>query len=340
MYVERLNVSVVVPAYNAEKYLGKAIKSAVVFSEVKEVIIIDDGSQDSTFKLCCRLREQNSKIKIYQHPARENKGASASRNLGIHMATADFISFLDADDFYLPNRFDAEKTILLGNSDVHGVYGATAAHFISELGKERFTKAKMRQLTTISGAPSSNELIYVLLGSSEKHHGHFHLDALTVRKTAFDRSGLFDETLHFAEDTDLAIRMAVTCTLVAGIIETPVAMRGVHDRNRITNSSKHLYRSWAVAYNKLYIWGGRNGMPEEARLQCLKKSLIRRTYNESFFKALKFLLSLKKNHPELRRDSAAYRTIVFGVFGDNLIGKIYIKISNIRRLASLLGSSS
>ena len=326
--MDKLKISVVIPAYNAAKYLEDAVKSAIDLADVQEVVIVDDGSHDSTFELCLRLKEKYPKIKAYQHPERKNKGVSASRNLGIHMTTGDFVAFLDADDFYLPNRFEAEKTIFLENPDVDGVYGATAAHFISELGKARFTQSKMRQLTTISGSPSSGELLYVLLGSSEKYHGHFHLDALTVRKTAFDKFGFFDETLDFAEDTDLTIRMAVTCNLVAGIIEQPVAMRGVHDENRITDSKK-LHRSWAVAYNKLYIWGRDNGMPERARLQCQEKALIRRTYNESFLQGLKFLLSLKKNHPELRTDTAAYRKIVFGVFGDNLIGKLYIKLSNI-----------
>lgn len=324
----KLNVSVVIPAYNAEKYLETAIKSAVDFSDVQEVIIVDDGSQDGTLELSLKLKEENHKIKVCQHPKKENKGVSASRNLGINLATGDYIAFLDADDFYLPNRFDAENTIFNGRPDVEGVYGAIGAHFMTDLGETRFKDSKMMQLTTISGSPSPDELLYVLLGIHEAYHGHFSLDALTVRKTVFTKSGFFDETLEFAEDTDLITRLATTCTLVAGIIDQPIAMRGVHDTNRVTNTQK-LHRSWAIAYDKLYTWGKDNSMSERARSQCLRKALIRRTWNQSLFQGLKFLLRLKKDHPELRSDTAAYRKIVFGVFGDNLFGKIYIKLSNV-----------
>lgn len=324
-----MNISVIIPAFNVEKYLEKAVKSAVDFPEVRELIIIDDGSRDSTLNLSFRLKEQNNKIKVYQHPEKQNKGASASRNLGINLSTSDYIAFLDADDFYLPNRFDAEKTIFFENPNVDGVYGAISAHFISKIGKTRFEASKMTQITTISGSPHPEELLYVLLGISKQYKGHIHLDALTVRKTVFSKSGFFDEELEYAEDTDIIIRIASTCNLVAGLIDQPVAMRGVHDTNRITRNSRKLYRSWAVVYNKLYTWGENNGMPERARLQCLKKALIRRTYNESFFQGLRFLFSLKKNYPELRTDAAAYREIVFGVFGGGLLGRIYIKFSNL-----------
>jgi glycosyltransferase involved in cell wall biosynthesis len=326
--VSRLNISVVIPAYNAEKYLETAIKSAVDFSDVQEVIIVDDGSQDGTLELSLNLKEKNHKIKVYQHPKKENKGVSASRNLGINLATGDYIAFLDADDFYLPNRFDAENTIFNERPDVEGVYGAIGAHFITDLGKARVLDSKMMELTTISGSPAPEELLYVLLGVNEKCHGHFHLDALTVHKTVFAKSGFFDEDLDFAEDTDLITRLAATCNLVAGMLDRPIAMRGVHDTNRVTNNKK-LHRSWAVAYDKLYTWGKDNGMPERALSQCLRKALIRRTWNQNFFQGLRFLLHLKKDHPELRSDTAAYRKIVFGVFGDNIIGKIYIKLSNV-----------
>ena len=179
-----MNISVIIPAFNVEKYLEKAVKSVVDFPEVRELIIIDDGSHDSTLNLCLKLKEENPKIKIFQHPERKNKGVSASRNLGINMATGDFIAFLDADDFYLPNRFEAEKIIFHEKPIVDGIYGAISAHFITQLGKKRFSQAKMRELTTISGSPPPEELLYVLLGDSQEYRGHFSLDALTVRNTS------------------------------------------------------------------------------------------------------------------------------------------------------------
>lgn len=107
-----IEISVIIPVYNAAEFLEKAVKSAAYFDEVKEIILAEDQSTDHSLEICRRLVSEIPKVKLFQHPNGENRGAGASRNLGIDHATSDFIAFLDADDYYLPNRFDAEKTFL------------------------------------------------------------------------------------------------------------------------------------------------------------------------------------------------------------------------------------
>ena len=143
-----MKISVIIPVYNAEKYVSQAVKSALQFEEVYEVVLVEDKSPDNALQVCRELAENNSRVKLYQHPDQGNHGAGASRNLGIEKSEGDFISFLDADDYYLPNRFDAEKE-LFKNNDVDGVYGAIGVHYYSEKAKEQYYKVFGDRLTTV-----------------------------------------------------------------------------------------------------------------------------------------------------------------------------------------------
>lgn len=328
-----IDVSVVIPAYNAEEYLEKAVRSAVMIDVVKELVIVDDGSTDRTWEICCSLKKKYDNVKIHRHPNNDNRGPSATRNLGIAMANHEFIAFLDADDYYLPNRFDAEKSLFAENPRTDGVYGAVQASFLTAKGKKRFERSKMPPLTTIKGGPDPAELLYVLLGDHPTCAGHIHLDALTVRSRIFERCGLFDEDLELGQDTDIIIRMAATGYLVAGSINEPVAMRGVHDRNRVTNQRKKT-RSWWFLFSKLLAWGEVNGMSERALAILRRKALTRYPYSHGLFERFGFLLCLAKAHPDLRYDRDAYYRIVLGVFRSRILGSAYIKAEKLFSIIS------
>lgn len=319
-----IDISVVIPAYNAEQYLAQAIRSAVTLDEVKEVVIVDDGSKDRTCEICRSLEQESAKVRFHQHPNCDNQGPSATRNRGIAMTTSDFIAFLDADDYYLPNRFDVEKRLFAENPDIDGVYGAVQSAFLTSTGKKRFERSKMAELTTVTGNPDPDDLLYVLLGDHPSCSGHIHLDALTVRSRIFERCGLFDKDLELGQDTDIIIRMAASGRLVAGSTEAPVAMRGIHDSNRVTNQRKKT-RSWWFLFTKLSRWGEANGMPERAKAILRRKALIRYPYSHRLIDRFRFLLSLGKVHPELRNDPNAYYRIALGVFRSRILGSAYIK---------------
>lgn len=95
-------VSIVIPAYNAEAFVKEAIESAYNQSyRPIEVIVIDDGSTDNTWKIINAIKEPNLHL-IHQ----ENKGVSAARNVGINRSKGEFIKFLDADDLLLDGLKD------------------------------------------------------------------------------------------------------------------------------------------------------------------------------------------------------------------------------------------
>jgi len=98
-----MSVSVVIPAYNVALCIERAIRSALDQShEPAEVIVVDDGSTDSTCDLVSGLCRDDPRVKLVRQPV--NRGPAAARNLGIKFATGDWIAVLDADDAFLPHR--------------------------------------------------------------------------------------------------------------------------------------------------------------------------------------------------------------------------------------------
>lgn len=98
-------VSVLMPMWNSERHLAEAIESVRSQSQQRwELLLIDDGSRDSSLRLALHYAELDpERIRILRHPAGENRGSSASRNLGLRHARGRFLTFLDADDIWLPH---------------------------------------------------------------------------------------------------------------------------------------------------------------------------------------------------------------------------------------------
>jgi glycosyltransferase involved in cell wall biosynthesis len=112
-------VSVIIPAYNAEQYIEETVISVLNQSYQKfEIIIINDGSTDSTGKIIDELSKKDNRI-IVQH--RENSGVSASRNVGIDMSKGEYLAFLDADDYWLEDNL-LIKVKALENNESDFVY--------------------------------------------------------------------------------------------------------------------------------------------------------------------------------------------------------------------------
>jgi len=228
-----MKISVIIPVYNAERYVSNAVESALQFPEVHEIILVEDKSPDNALEICKQLAEKNDRVKLFRHQDGENHGAGASRNLGIKKSTGDFIAFLDADDFYLPKRFDAEKQ-LFGNPEVDGIYGALGTHYYTQQAQEQNFPIYGDRLVTVYKNHSPQEVFRGLLGMNGSF-GLIHLDALTVRKSALDKlNPLMKTHLRLHQDTEFLFRLSYYCNLYPGILDEPIAVRGIHEENRIT----------------------------------------------------------------------------------------------------------
>lgn len=96
-------ISIVIPAYNAEKFIGDAVDSALAQTyRNREVIVIDDGSDDGTLEI---LRQYRERIRVI---TQENQGTANACNAGVAAATGEWIAFLDADDQWLPRKLETQ----------------------------------------------------------------------------------------------------------------------------------------------------------------------------------------------------------------------------------------
>lgn len=181
-------VSIVIPAYNAARYVKEAVDSALAqtYSNT-ETVAIDDGSTDDTRKVLEPYIAQ-SKIKyIYQ----KNKGLAGARNTGIKDSSGEYIAFLDADDVFLPEKIEEQVKTLEANRSYDVCY-CDISHFDDS---GRFYHHRYKY--------PSGEILEPLLRKQ-------FINPLTVaaRRELFDKYGYFDEGLRRSEDWDLWLRWA------------------------------------------------------------------------------------------------------------------------------------
>ena len=182
-------ISVIIPVYNGEQTIRKTINSVLnqTFSDF-ELIVINDGSQDSTLEIVSSIPD--SRIKIFSYP---NSGQAISRNRGIERASGEFIAFLDADDLWKPNKLEAQLKALEANPQAAVAYSWT--DFIDKDGQFLGTGTRINY---------SGNVYEKLLVRNFLEHGSNPL----IRRQALIEVGGFDGSLTPAEDWDLYLRLA------------------------------------------------------------------------------------------------------------------------------------
>lgn len=189
-------ISVIIPVYNGERTIYDAVTSVLNQSfEEFELLVINDGSQDSTLDILAEIKDP--RLKIHSFP---NEGLSASRNRGIRRASGEYVSFLDADDMWTPDKLESQLAALRGQPDAAVCYSWT--DFIDQEGNPLGYGIH----TTRNGHVFPDLLKFYFVGSGS--------NAL-IRKTAFDAVGLFDESLKSVEDWDMFLRLATTYQFAA-----------------------------------------------------------------------------------------------------------------------------
>ena len=107
-------MSVIVPVYNVDRYLGRCIKSIMQQSYRNlEIILVDDGSTDNSGTICDTFKETDDRIIVIH---KENGGLSDARNAGIKMFTGEYVTFIDSDDYVSPDMISLMLTVLKQSS--------------------------------------------------------------------------------------------------------------------------------------------------------------------------------------------------------------------------------
>ena len=214
-------VSIMMPAYNAEKYIGKAIESVLAQSYPHwELIVVNDGSVDGTTEVVS-LYTNDARIKLI-HQA--NGGEAAARNTALEHAQGEYLSFLDADDLYLPNSLADLSTFLNQHSEYDVVF--SDGYFCDEYEK------KLMQLSEIRPRLCTGKILEPLILSSALITVPV---CVMVRRNAIERLSIkFDTNLVIGPDWDFWIQLAAHVQF--GYLDRVTCMYRVHYTN-ITRTS-------------------------------------------------------------------------------------------------------
>lgn len=155
---KEIKVSVVIPTYNAARFVTEAIKSvlAQTFKDY-EILVIDDGSTDDTREVLAKYRSP------VQYLYKSNGGVSSARNYGIENARGKYIAFLDADDLWMPEKLERQVAVLESNENVGVCYAATQKvdenleiiGYIEAKFYDDYSEALLLNLNIVAGSCSS-----------------------------------------------------------------------------------------------------------------------------------------------------------------------------------------
>lgn len=190
------NISIVIPAYNSEACIDRAIMSILNQTRhADEIIVVDDGSTDGTKT---NVLEYGDRIR-YIH--QENGGVSCARNRGIRAAKGDWIGFLDADDEFLPERLFSQITILKQAPWLKWCAGNS----ILSVGHEERLRTPKKQLLCGLTEPGYFKNYFE---SATKKQGFICTPAVLIHRDVLKEVGGFEEGRSLAEDLDLWWRIA------------------------------------------------------------------------------------------------------------------------------------
>jgi glycosyltransferase involved in cell wall biosynthesis len=193
-------VSVLIPCYNAEKWLKQTIES--VLSQTwpnKEIIIVDDGSTDNTLQILKQY--ESSTVKVI---SQENKGGSAARNKALEYAQGDYIQWLDADDILAPDKIERQMKAAshLGNSRI--LLSSPWAEFYYRHHKAKFVPSNLWQ--------DLNPVEWLVIKFSE--HVYMTNKAWLVSRTLTGLAGPWNERLLRDQDGEYFCRVVAACEKV------------------------------------------------------------------------------------------------------------------------------
>jgi glycosyltransferase involved in cell wall biosynthesis len=192
-------VSVLVPCYNAERWVGAALESVLTQTwPAVEVILVDDGSTDGSLTVAKRYAPRGVRVE-----AQDNRGAAAARNTALRLAKGDYIQYLDADDLLAPDKIESQVTTLADRPR-----GNVAAG--------RWARFQDDPSTAVFGPyPNARDLSGVELLQINFEEGcMMHPAAWLLPRAVADRAGDWNESLSLNDDGEYFARVALAADAI------------------------------------------------------------------------------------------------------------------------------
>lgn len=250
-------VSVIIPAYNAEKTIQATINSVLKQTLTDlEIIVINDGSTDATEQIVSSFSDL--RVQLYTY---ENSGVHVSRNRGIAIATGEFVAFLDSDDLWTIDKLQKQVQGLQNSPDA-----AVAYSWINRI-NESGEFIRRGGYSSVQGNVYAELLLCDFLENGSN---------LLIRKRALDEVGGFDSSFIAADEWDLYIRLAARYEFV--LIPEPQILYRELEASRSSNFSKWTRGALSVIHKSFLE------APKE--LLYLKRHSIANIYKYLLFRTL------------------------------------------------------
>jgi glycosyltransferase involved in cell wall biosynthesis len=261
--VSEARVSTIIPLYDHENYVAEAIRSVLAQGALlKELVIVDDGSQDQSFQVAEEFSKSDPRVRLV---GQQNRGAHATINRGLSLATGEFVAILNSDDAFCEGRFAALTRAL--DLDAGSDIASSSIAFMDGSGMEIsnpwFDDALNGFKRKRDVASSLIEANYLMTTSN-----------FLVRRSVFAKLGAFTP-LRYAHDLEFALRCAASGLRFCFIDRTLLRYR-FHSRNTIMENHRKVRVEWALCIAS-YIrqkYKGDIGI-QDARMSDIRATLDR-----------------------------------------------------------------
>jgi len=254
-------VTAAIPTYNRARYLREAVESALAQTyENVEVVVVDDGSTDDT------ARVVEPYLDRIRYVRQANAGRSAARNRGIEEGRGVYVSFLDSDDRWLPDKLEHHVSVLEERAGVGMVHGHVDVidHDGNPLPERTAFHHRLWSQAHRNGVTYAGYALECRCFSS----------ATTFRRDVFDRVGLYDPALAL-DDYELYLRVALDSEIV--FLERSAAEYRWHAENM--DSDQLTLGQIQGAEKHLRLLESRTDVPERAKARRNLHAMLARSYN-------------------------------------------------------------
>ena len=195
--LDKIRVSVIIPAYNREETINSCINSIITQTHLpEEIIIIDDGSSDNTIN---EIKKINSPL-IKVISTEKNNGAQHARNIGIRNAKSEWIAFLDSDDTWVNNKLEKQVKLIEENSrNPFVILNSNCYRFYERNKKKELWKLGFKKIE------ENGFYKYLLITPGPMFQG------MIASKIALEKIGYLDESIVSYQEWDTSIRLAKFC---------------------------------------------------------------------------------------------------------------------------------